>query len=69
MDTKYINCFINRRRATILQYNGANYLLSGSQNWHNPQAWDYLCSEGISKCGHIKAMYLPAGDDFTNLIY
>ena len=68
MDTKYINCFINRRRATVLQYNGANYLLSGSQNWHNPQIWDYLCAEGVSKCGHIKAMALPAGDDFDAVI-
>ena len=68
MDTKYINCFINRRRATVLQYNGANYLLSGSQNWHNPQIWDYLCAEGVSKCGHIKAMALPAGDDLAAVI-
>lgn len=68
METKYINCFINRRRATVLQYNGANYLLSGSQNWHNPQVWDYLCNEGVSKCGHIKAMSLPAGDDLTAVI-
>lgn len=68
METKYINCFINRRRATVLQYNGANYLLSGSQNWHNPQIWDYLCAEGVSKCGHIKAMALPAGDDLAAVI-
>lgn len=68
MDAKYINCFINRRRATVLQYNGANYLLSGSQNWHNPQIWDYLCAEGVSKCGHIKAMALPAGDDLAAVI-